>query len=108
MWEIQSILSRLFHTPLDEVLNDYKMKMKGMIDDYIGFSSVKKELLSLLVNKSVLRRSEIINEIHFTTDTAEEILPDTVRNNILYYDPTRAVFYPQGKSIELGIKLYFE
>ena len=54
MWEIQSILSDLFHTPLDEVLKDYKMKMKAMIDDYIGFISVKKELLSLLVKKSLL------------------------------------------------------
>ena len=60
MWEIQSILSDLFHTPLDEVLKDYKMKMRGMIDDYIGFSSVKKEMLSLLVKKSLLSRSEIM------------------------------------------------
>jgi AAA+ ATPase superfamily predicted ATPase len=108
MWEIQSILSDLFHIPLDKVLDDYKMQMRGMIDDYIGFSSVKKELLSLLVNKSVLKRSDIINKINFTTETAEEQLQDMVRNNILYYDPTKAVFYPQGKSIELGISLYFE
>jgi len=65
MWEIQSILSDLFHTPLEQVIEAYKTTIKGVFIDYI-------------------------------------------RNNILYYDPTKAVFYPQGKSMELGIKLYFE
>ena len=27
---------------------------------------------------------------------------------ILYYDPTGAVFYPQGRSVKLGIRMYFE
>lgn len=37
----------------------------------------------------------------------EEILQHMVRNNILYFDPTEAVYYPQGKSYHHGIKLYF-
>jgi hypothetical protein len=36
------------------------------------------------------------------------LLSDMVHNNILYYNPTTAEFYPQGKSLEWGIKLYFE
>jgi hypothetical protein len=38
----------------------------------------------------------------------EGLLQDMVRNNILYFDPTEALFYPQGKSYRWGIQLYFE
>lgn len=38
----------------------------------------------------------------------KEILRDLVRNNILYFDPTEATYFPQGKSYQLGITLYFE
>jgi len=31
-----------------------------------------------------------------------------VRNNILYFDPIEAIYYPQGKSYQWGIRLYFE
>jgi len=66
MWEIQAILSRLFHTPLEVALKDYKMKMQGMIDDYIGFSSEKRDLLALFMEKSRLKRMDIINKIRLT------------------------------------------
>jgi hypothetical protein len=35
MWEVQSILSRLFHYKLDEVLKEYKLRMRGIIVDYV-------------------------------------------------------------------------
>jgi hypothetical protein len=38
----------------------------------------------------------------------EEMLQHMVRNNVLYFDPTDAVYYPQGTSYHWGIKLYFE
>jgi hypothetical protein len=37
----------------------------------------------------------------------KELLRDMVTNNILYFDPTEAVYYPQGKSFQWGIRLYF-
>lgn len=40
-------------------------------------------------------------------DVVEELLRDMVSNNILYFDPTEALFYPQGKSYYQGIKIYF-
>ncbi len=43
-----------------------------------------------------------------TNEGDEEILRDMVTNNILYFDPTKAVYYPQGKSYHWGIRLYFE
>ncbi|HLP45898.1 MAG TPA: hypothetical protein VK469_08130 [Candidatus Kapabacteria bacterium] len=38
----------------------------------------------------------------------ETLLRDMVRQNILYFDPTEAKYYPQGKSFHNGIKAYFE
>jgi AAA+ ATPase superfamily predicted ATPase len=102
MWEIQDILSQLFEYPLDDVLANYKQKMLGMITYYI-------------VQKQRKKREKILS--HFTAndnlwakDTKEEdaeLLRDMVTNNILYFDPTQAVYYPQGKSYQWGIKLYF-
>jgi AAA+ ATPase superfamily predicted ATPase len=103
MWEIQDILTELFQHPLDEVVADYKQKMLGMITYY-------------MVKKQRKKREKILK--HFTAndnlwakDTHEEdedLLRDMVTNNILYFDPTRAVYYPQGKSYHHGIKLYFQ
>jgi AAA+ ATPase superfamily predicted ATPase len=103
MWEIQDILFELFHHPLDNVLENYKRSMLGLITDYI-------------VTKGRKMRERVLN--HFTANDRllkkdvdeedEDILKDMVRNNILYFDPTEATYYPQGKSYQWGIRLYFE
>jgi len=107
MWEIQSILGKLFQQDLDEVLEEYKLKMQGIIDDYIGFDSGKAEVLRLFFGHSRLSRKQMATFITEETQKTEALLQDLVKNNILYYDPTLAVFYPQGRSLEWGIKLYF-
>jgi hypothetical protein len=56
--------------------------------------------LKTFVNNDRLRKKDINEE-------DEEILQHMVRNNILYFDPTEATYYPQGKSYHHGIKLYF-
>ena len=38
----------------------------------------------------------------------EKLLRDMVRQNILYYDPREAMFYPPGKSYHHGIRLYLK
>jgi AAA+ ATPase superfamily predicted ATPase len=103
MWEIQDILSQLFQNPLDEVLSDYKQKMLGMITYYIVQKNRKK--------KEDILRHFIDNDSLGARDTDEEdaeIYRDMVTNNILYFDPTLAVYYPQGKSYQWGIRLYFQ
>jgi AAA+ ATPase superfamily predicted ATPase len=103
MWEIQDILSQLFQHPLDEVLSDYKQKMLGMITYYIVQNNRK--------NKEKILRNFIANDYLGARDTNEkdaELYRDMVTNNILYFDPTLAVYYPHGKSCRWGIRLYFE
>jgi AAA+ ATPase superfamily predicted ATPase len=102
MWEIQHLLSRLFKQPLPGVLSHYKQKMLGLITDYIVTRGRKQreKILKTFVTNDCLRKKDI-------DEDDEEILQHMVRNNILYFDPTEAVYYPQGKSYHHGIKLYF-
>jgi len=103
MWEIQYILSQLFKNPIDKVLTDYKQRILGMITYYITQKERKK--------REEILRCFIDNDNLWAKDTDEkdaELLRDMVSNNILYFDPTLAVYYPQGKSYQWGIRLYFE
>jgi AAA+ ATPase superfamily predicted ATPase len=102
MWEIQDILSELFHKQLDAVISDYKQKILAMITYYIVKKGRKKreEILKHFVKNDRL-------PVKDTDEENEELLRDMVSNNILYFDPTQAVYYPQGKSYQWGIRLYF-
>jgi len=103
MWEIQDILSQLFEHPIDEVLDGYKQKILGMITYYLAQKERKKR-------EEILSRF-IIDDNLSVMDTGEEdweLLRDMVRQNILYFDPTQAAYYPQGKSYHRGIQLYFQ
>ncbi|MGE5343681.1 MAG: ATP-binding protein [Candidatus Omnitrophota bacterium] len=107
MWEIQYLLSQLFDHSLSDVLEIYKKKIKGIIDYYIGADEKKENMLRLFLNKE---KATIRDFIHggARREEIEELLRHMVRNNILYFDPTEAVYYPQGRSYVWGIKAYFE
>ncbi|MCP5105204.1 MAG: hypothetical protein GY950_17580, partial [bacterium] len=107
MWEIQYILSQLFDTPFDEALTLYKKKMKGMIAHYIGADDKKEKILHLFVKKGSATLKDFVNA-GVGKDEIEELLRDMVKNNILYFDPTDALYYPQGISYHRGIQLYLE
>ncbi|MCP5107832.1 MAG: AAA family ATPase [bacterium] len=100
MWEIQDILSELFRTPLEEVVALYKKKVRSVIVDYV----VKPEKKDI---EKLLRR--FIGDDHLPKeriDAEEEtLLRDMVHHNILYFVPTGAGYYPQGKSYLHGIRL---
>jgi AAA+ ATPase superfamily predicted ATPase len=103
MWEIQDILSNLFRRPLGEVIASYKEKMRSLIVDYVVQPEREKieKLLRLFLHSDELLKEKV-------TANDEIQLRDMVRQNILYFDPTKAKYYPQGKSYHHGIRLYFE
>ena len=103
MWEIQDILDDLFHTPLDDIIPLYKKKMRSLIVDYVVKPEQKEieKLLRRFVDRYDLPKEEINSE-------EEKVLREMVRQNILYFDPTEATYYPQGKSYHHGIRLYFK
>jgi AAA+ ATPase superfamily predicted ATPase len=107
MWEIQDILGDLFDKPLDDVLTLSKKKMKGIISYYIGADDKREKILELFLKKDRATIRDFVNE-GIGKDEVEELLRDMVRNNILYFDPVEALYYPQTCSFQWGIKLYFE
>ncbi len=107
MWEIQVILSQLFEHPIDEVLSLYRKKIKSMIEYYIGTDMQKEKVLRIFLEKETARIRDFI-PTGIAPGESAHLLQDLVRNNILYFDPTEALYYPQGRSYRWGIKLYFE
>ena len=107
MWEIQSILSRLFESPIDDVLETYKTKITGIIDYYIGIDTRKEKMLKLFLQQDTACLRDFVTA-GIDAAHVEPLLQDMVTNNILYFDLTRAIYYPQSKSYHRGIKLYFQ
>jgi AAA+ ATPase superfamily predicted ATPase len=92
---------------LDEALHLYKKKIKGMIEYYIGADMLKEKILHVFLKQETARLRDFISE-GIPPAEIDCLLQNMVRNNILYFDPTEALYYPQGKSYRWGIKLYFE
>jgi hypothetical protein len=107
MWEIQAILTELFEKNIDDVLNLYKKKIKGMIEYNIGTDMRKEKILEIFLEKETAHIKDFL-KCQIPTGELEGLLQDMVRNNILYFDPTEAIYYPQGRSYQWGIRLYFE
>jgi AAA+ ATPase superfamily predicted ATPase len=107
MWEAQEILTDLFTTPLDEVLSLYLKKIKVMMGHYIGADDKKEKILSLFLTKEEANTRDFL-QAGTAKEELEDLLRDMVRNNILYFDPTEGLYYPQGKSYQEGIRLFFQ
>jgi len=107
MWEIQHLLDQLFSNPLDEVLSLYLKKIKVMIGHYIGTDDKKEKILRLFLTKEEANTRDFI-QAGIAKEELEDLLRDMVRNNILYFDPTEGIYYPQGKSYQEGIRLFFQ
>jgi AAA+ ATPase superfamily predicted ATPase len=107
MWEIQDILSDRFEKPLTEVLELYKKKMKGIITHYIGTNENKEKILNIILKRDKSTLKDLVRE-GADINEAENLLQDMVKNNILYFDPTEALYSPQARSYYWGILHYFE
>jgi len=107
MWEIHDILSDLFDKPIDQVLTLYKKKMKGIISYYIGADDKKEKILGLFLETDQATVRDFV-DLKIGKDEVDELMRDMVRNNILYFDPLEAFYYPQARSFQWGIRLYFE
>jgi hypothetical protein len=109
MWEVQNILGHLFDNPIDDVLTLHKKRMKGIIAYYTMFDKKRREALRVIDEKEVLREADTdLETLGMESGELKELLKDMVRNNILYFDPVEAIYYPQSRSYQWGIRLYFE
>jgi hypothetical protein len=82
--------------------------MRGIIAHYTMFDEKRRDVLRVVKEKGVLKDMETdLGTLGIEAPQLQELLRDMVRNNILYFDPAEAVYYPQSRSYQWGIKLYF-
>ena len=74
---------------------------------YSEFDEDKREILQLVNEKEIVSSMDL-ERLPIEIPRIKELLRDMVKNNILYFDPTEAVYYPQGRSYRWGIQLFFE
>ncbi len=78
-----------------------------MIAYYVGADENKENALRVFMNKNSIDIKGFVSA-GIPKEDLDKLLTDLVSNNILYFDPTEALYYPQGTSYHRGIKLYFE
>ena len=107
-WEIQSLLSDIMYGGFETAMARCKKERESEVVNAVSFNSEKKQILSLFHNKEQLGGDEIIQKLTFQGDKIKALLGELVKQNILFFDPVEAVYSPQSKSVEFGIKRYFE
>ncbi|CAN2040231.1 AAA family ATPase [Candidatus Magnetomoraceae bacterium gMMP-15] len=100
-WEIYYILKEVFEHPLTEIISKIKQERTAMIIDEIREDRQKYEpIFKLFSKKPVISTRDLMN-------IPKKILGNFVHNNILFYDPVKGAYGLQGKSLEWGVKGYF-
>ena len=101
-WEIYSILEDLFQRNLDDILDKIKREKVAMIADWVDYDDIKErqDLLRKFTETPIIDRRKLTG--------LRSLLGQAVKDNILYYDPVDGVYGVQGKSLEWGIKGYFD
>ena len=100
-WEIHSILEDLFQYSLDAVISKIKREKVAMIADWMFDDEARNGLLRHF-------RKQPIRKLVELAGTGKNIMGQAVKDNILYYDPVDGIYGIQGKSLEWGIRGYFE
>ncbi|MCD6561141.1 MAG: AAA family ATPase [Deltaproteobacteria bacterium] len=100
-WEIHSILEDLFQYSLDAIVSKIKREKVAMIADWTFNDEARNCLLRYFSKQPARNLTELAG-------TSKDLLGQTVRDNILYYDPVDGIYGIQGKSLEWGIKEYFD
>ncbi|MDL1964339.1 MAG: ATP-binding protein [Deltaproteobacteria bacterium] len=100
-WEIYYILGKLFQYSLTAIVSKIKREKVAMIADWTFDNEARNCLLRHFRKQPIRKLTELAG-------TGKAILGQAVRDNILYYDPVDGIYGIQGKSLEWGIKGYFE
>ena len=100
-WEIYYILRKLLQYPVDAIVSKIKREKVSMIADWTFDDEARNCLLRHFGKQQIRKLTELAG-------TGQDILGQAVKDNILYYDPVDGIYGIQGKSLEWGIKGYFE
>ena len=125
IWEISALLGQFLKVcrdgkvddrEMEKIVERYIIQARSYFEEYAGLDDAKTEFLRDIdkyvrengnIKEYNLRR--LLDEgIYNTREALQEELNNLVRNNYLYYIPTRAEYKMQGKSMEIGLKRYVE
>ncbi len=125
IWEISSLLGdflkvcrdgRVDDREMEKIVDRYIIQARRSFEEYAGLDDSKTELL-LEIDKYVQKKGwvkehhlrRLLEEGHYgERESLQEELNNLVRNNYLYYNPTRAEYKLQGRSMEIGLRRYIE
>ncbi len=101
-WEIYYILEELFQHPLEDIVDKIKREKVAMTADWVDHDDIddRRSLLSKFNQNNPIDRRNLTG--------LRNLLGQAVKDNILYYDPVEGAYGIQGKSLEWGIKGYFD
>ena len=100
-WEIYYILGKLFQYSLNAIVSKIKREKVAMIAEWTFDDEARNCLLRHFRKQPIRKLTELAG-------TDKKLLGQAVKDNILYYDPADGIYGIQGKSLEWGIKGYFE
>ena len=101
-WEIYYILEKLFQYPLETIVAKIKRERLAQVTNWLDVPerTAREQILRRFMDSPVLPQRTLMG--------AKPILGQAVKDNILFYDPVDGVYGIQGKSLEWGVKEYFE
>ena len=121
-WEISSFLGDLLRIAHDgfipndefkELLEQKKITMRSMFEDYAGLNKQKIGLFRLIsqVNSlqphiKLLDLTKIVENGLFTESELRKELSELVKQNFLAYSPVTAEYTIQGRSMEHGLRMF--
>ncbi len=113
-WEIYYILEELFQHPLEDIVAKMKREKVAMVTDWCfrdpdgERNRVLEKFRAVLLPSDASDANLAILTIRAFEPNQLETLGQAVKDNILYYDPVEGAYGIQGKSLEWGIKGYFD
>jgi len=101
---------------LAEIVNDYMTQAKSYFVEYASLDKPRENLCKLM-NKLIEDKGsfggqdlgDLLYKGYFRDKShMQDELMYLVRNNFLYYNPTRAEYKMQGRSMEIGLERYVQ
>ena len=123
IWEISSLLGDFLQAcregkvddrEMEKIVEGYLVQAKSYFKEYAGLDDSKAalfcEINTHIQDKGFFEELDLrplLDNGHYQNRQAlQEELNNLVRNNYLYYNPTRAEYKLQGRSMEIGLARY--
>jgi hypothetical protein len=121
IWEISHLLGQFLKVcragkvgqdEMERVIGKHLLQARSYFEEYAG---LKKPLQALFTEvhkknaKGFFKETELgwlVDGGFFTEDGLRDELNSLVRKNFFYYNPTRAEYKLQGRSMEIGLEMY--